>query len=98
MSRYRLGQVSHLNRPFVWLSRQVDRDGHLIDVPVPDDRRHVFSTLVDAGSIVEVDDSVLPAQHWAPLDDAARAMLDKFPPRSAGTVDDLTPLYQAPKP
>lgn len=95
MAKYRITSTAAFNDTFRLLSEQRDPNdnGVMIDVPVRLDKQERFCCLVEAGSIVEVADSIVPGPMFEPLDAAATAACEKHPdawhPEFYNTLDAL---------
>lgn len=97
--RYRLHEHCALNRDF-----------RLVSIPDTDPRTgetrdiakgiEMFSVMVEKGSVVDVDEGVMPAHYMEPLNDAAKAMCAKYP-NSANppmTLEEALPIHGNPLP
>jgi hypothetical protein len=76
--RYRLHENCALNRDFrlVSIPFEDERTGEKRDIPR---NIEMFSVMVEKGSVVDVDEAVLPGHYMEPLNDAAKAMVERYP-------------------
>jgi hypothetical protein len=79
MARYRLNEMGHFNDTFTLVSREIERDGMPVTVPVNQEQ---FAALVEKGSVIDVSDDLIPGPHMEPMDAAAEAQVAKFPGQS----------------
>lgn len=95
--RYRLRENVALNNPFILVSTSYtdERSGETKDVVK---NIEMFSVMVEKGSVVDLDDSIVPSEAFEPLNDAAKAQCAKYPdsanPRM--TLEDALPLHGNP--
>lgn len=95
MARYRVTQKVYLNDSFTLVSTQGDpyNNGVLVDLPVNPNKASLFCCEVEAGSIVEVSDDLIPGPAYEAVDAAAKAKTEAYPeayrPKFHNTLDAL---------
>lgn len=99
--RYRLHENCALNREFNLVSVSIEdpQTGEIRDAK-PRNAGLMFSVMVEKGSVVDVDESIIPGHYMEPLNDAAKAMCDKYPMAANPpmTLEEALPIHGNPLP